>query len=181
MTHDIDEAIKMGDLVAVMEAGGRLAQSGTPDEILAHPASDFVARFVGADRGLKRLALTRIDALELGPAPTVPLGTDVAMARAQLAGEPDDRAYLLLVDAAGRPIGWIGRQHLPPSGTLEAAAAAPMSPLFDRRTTLKDALSMLVDTDVQTGIVLDDFGAVRGLVTAEMILGPRRGRDPRET
>ena len=57
VTHDIDEAIKMGDLVAVMQVGGVLAQFGPPAEILANPASDFVARFVGADRGLKRLSL----------------------------------------------------------------------------------------------------------------------------
>ena len=60
VTHDIDEAIKMGDLVAVFQAGGILAQFGTPAEILAAPASDFVARFVGADRGLKRLSLLRV-------------------------------------------------------------------------------------------------------------------------
>ena len=68
VTHDIDEAIKMGDLIAVMEEGGRLAQFGPPDEILAHPASDFVARFVGADRGLKRLSLVTIADLQLEPA-----------------------------------------------------------------------------------------------------------------
>jgi osmoprotectant transport system ATP-binding protein len=67
VTHDIDEAIKMGDLIAVMEEGGRLAQFGQPDEILAHPASDFVARFVGADRGLKRLSLVTIADLKLEP------------------------------------------------------------------------------------------------------------------
>ena len=59
VTHDIDEAIKMGDLVAVMQVGGFLAQFGPPSEILGNPASDFVARFVGADRGLKRLSLTQ--------------------------------------------------------------------------------------------------------------------------
>ena len=67
VTHDIDEAIKMGDLVAVMQAGGKLAQFGPPAEILASPVSDFVARFVGADRGLKRLSLVRIGDLDAGP------------------------------------------------------------------------------------------------------------------
>src|SRR4051812_37743439 len=81
VTHDIDEAIKMGDLVAVLQTGGHLAQFGTPDEILANPASEFVARFVGADRGLKRLALVRVRDLELRPAPTARAGDDVAAAR----------------------------------------------------------------------------------------------------
>ena len=57
VTHDIDEAIKMGDLVVVMQQGGRIAQVGAPADLLAQPASDYVARFVGADRGLKRLSL----------------------------------------------------------------------------------------------------------------------------
>ena len=67
VTHDIDEAIKLGDRIAIMREGGVLAQYDTPDRLLAHPADDFVARFVGADRGLKRLALRRLDEIELEP------------------------------------------------------------------------------------------------------------------
>src|SRR5712691_9866671 len=67
VTHDIDEAIKMGDRIAILREGGVLAQYDTPDSILANPADDFVARFVGADRGLKRLALRRLDEIELEP------------------------------------------------------------------------------------------------------------------
>src|SRR3954468_15880685 len=69
VTHDIDEAIKMGDLVAVMQVGGVLAQFGPPAEILGSPASEFVARFVGAHRGLKRLSLTRVADIPHDPAP----------------------------------------------------------------------------------------------------------------
>jgi osmoprotectant transport system ATP-binding protein len=68
VTHDIDEAIKMGDRIAILHEGGVLAQYDTPDEILARPASPFVERFVGADRGLKRLALRRVGEVELEPA-----------------------------------------------------------------------------------------------------------------
>src|SRR4029078_10849925 len=78
VTHDIDEAIKMGDLVAVMQVGGHLAQFATPAEILANPASDFVARFVGADRGLKRLALSRVGDLTLQSVVTARVGSDAA-------------------------------------------------------------------------------------------------------
>ena len=67
VTHDVDEAIKMGDLIAVLEDGGRLAQFGPPDEILARPASEFVARFVGQDRGLKRLSLRTVADLKVEP------------------------------------------------------------------------------------------------------------------
>ena len=68
VTHDIDEAIKLGDRIAILREGGVLVQYDTPDAILANPADDFVARFVGADRGLKRLALRRLDQIELEPA-----------------------------------------------------------------------------------------------------------------
>jgi osmoprotectant transport system ATP-binding protein len=67
VTHDIDEAIKMGDRICLLREGGQLAQYDTPEAILANPADDFVARFVGADRGLKRLALRRLDEVELLP------------------------------------------------------------------------------------------------------------------
>jgi osmoprotectant transport system ATP-binding protein len=69
VTHDIDEAIKMGDRIAILHQGGVLAQYDTPDEILANPASEFVERFVGADRGLKRLSLRRVSEVGLEPAP----------------------------------------------------------------------------------------------------------------
>jgi osmoprotectant transport system ATP-binding protein len=67
VTHDIDEALKMGDRIAIMKEGGVLAQYATPQELLQSPADDFVESFVGADRGLKELALHRVRELALGP------------------------------------------------------------------------------------------------------------------
>ena len=177
VTHDIDEAIKMGDLVAVLQVGGRLAQFGTPDEILAQPASDFVARFVGADRGLKRLALTRVDALPAMPPVTASAGDDAAEARRRVLADPFP--YLLLLDSKRRPIGWLNATDLPSSGALDAGLARPMSPLLGRRTTLKDALAMLIEAEVQAGIVVDGGGAAIGLVTAEMIFEWSRDGRPR--
>jgi len=176
VTHDIDEAIKMGDLVAVYQNGGVLAQFGTPDDILSNPASDFVARFVGSDRGLKRLSLSRIADLELRPVVTARPGDDAADARSRAHADPFH--YLLLVDEANRPIGWVDQDEIPTNGSLDAGLAIPMSPLLDRRTTLKDALSMLLDADVQAGIVVDRAGAVRGLVTVDMIAERLRERPP---
>jgi osmoprotectant transport system ATP-binding protein len=69
VTHDIDEAIKMGDQICILREGGVLAQYDTPEAILAAPADEFVAQFVGTDRGLKRLALRRLDEVELLPVP----------------------------------------------------------------------------------------------------------------
>jgi osmoprotectant transport system ATP-binding protein len=72
VTHDIDEAIKMGDRIAIVREGGVLAQYDTPDNILAYPADSFVARFVGTDRGLKRLALRSVGGVALLPPDAVP-------------------------------------------------------------------------------------------------------------
>jgi CBS domain-containing protein len=81
----------------------------------------------------------------------------------------DPFAYLLLVDEAGQPLGWIGQDEIPTDGRVTEGMAESMSPLINRRTTLKDALSMLLDADVQAGIVVDRRGAVLGLLTADMI------------
>ncbi|HET7026275.1 MAG TPA: ABC transporter ATP-binding protein [Candidatus Limnocylindrales bacterium] len=167
VTHDIDEAIKMGDLVAVLQTGGILAQFGPPAEILAAPASDFVAQFVGTDRGLKRLSLARVADLPPRSAITARDGDPAGPARERIRADPFP--YLLLVDADGRPIGWLDQDEIPLDGSLHAEQAIPMSPLLNRRTTLKDALSMLLEADVQTGILVDRTGRAMGLVTAGMI------------
>jgi osmoprotectant transport system ATP-binding protein len=167
VTHDIDEAIKMGDLVAVFQTGGILAQFGPPLEILAGPASSFVARFVGQDRGLKRLSLLRVGDLELRPAVTVKVGDPMAEAR-RLAAETPGR-YVLVVDEGARPLGWVQHDDLASEGTVSGAMPNPVSPTVNRRTTLKDALSMMLDADVQTGIVVDRNGATQGLLTIEAI------------
>ena len=100
VTHDIDEAIRLGDLVAVFQTGGILAQFDTPDAILGAPASDFVARFVGTDRGLKRLSLSRVADLEPRPAVTGTVGEDAPTARARVLADPAS-PWLLLLDADG--------------------------------------------------------------------------------
>ena len=166
VTHDIDEAIKMGDVVAVFRAGGVVEQFGPPTEILASPASEFVARFVGTDRGLKRLSLFRVGELPLTPVITARPGDNGTMIRRLAADDPFP--HILLTDEAMRPIGWIHRDRLP-AGELTAEHVESESPLFDRRTTLKDALSMLLDDDVQAGLVVDRAGALRGMVRLDEV------------
>ena len=173
VTHDIDEAIKMGDLVAVFAAGGVVEQYGPPGEILANPASDFVARFVGTDRGLKRLSLFRVAELPLSPVASAPVGSEGTIAR-RLAHEGPFE-HVVITDTDARPIGWVHRDRLT-TGAIAAEQVESTSPLLDRRTTLKDALSMLLDADVQAGLVVDRAGALRGMVTVEDIT--RRMRDP---
>jgi osmoprotectant transport system ATP-binding protein len=179
VTHDIDEAIKMGDLVVVMELGGRIAQAGPPAELLASPASDFVARFVGADRGLKRLSLFRVGDIPLEDAVTA--REDEAAQVVRERAREADAAEVLLLDERQRPIGWIPVDHLPGEGAVDASMAIAKSPFLDRRTTLKDATSMLLGADVPAGIVIDRDGRVQGLLTfAAVVAAMREGRDQAE-
>jgi osmoprotectant transport system ATP-binding protein len=114
VTHDIDEAIKMGDRVAILREGGVLAQYGTPEEILTRPADDFVARFVGADRGLKRLALSRLGDLELrslnGDRPALRLPEGMSVRDALSAMLSADGAEALVVDTDDRELGIVSVQ-----------------------------------------------------------------------
>ena len=103
VTHDIDEAIKIGDRIAVLKQGGHLAQYATPAELLMYPANKFVEDFVGADRALKRLALQRVRDIDLWKAATVRIGEPVGEARRKL--EDADIDYLLAVDDDGQPAG----------------------------------------------------------------------------
>src|SRR4051794_848151 len=163
VTHDIDEAIKLGDLVAVMQVGGKLAQFGPPAEMLTSPASDFVAKFVGSDRGLKRLSLTRVQDVAVRDAFTVHPGDGFEEVRRR-AAEHSYR-FALLVDGDERPVGWIPVRKLPQSGSIDATLAESMSPLFEPRDTLKDALGRLLGAGVEMGIAVDDSGRLRGLLT----------------
>ena len=163
VTHDIDEAIKLGDLVAVMQVGGTLAQFATPAEMLSNPASDFVARFVGTDRGLKRLSLTKVSEVKPRPAFTARVGDDGADVRKR--AQAEGIRYALLVDTAEHPVGWIPVRRIPDQGRLTEGLAESMSPIFEPANTLKDALGRLLGAGVEQGIVVDESGRVRGLLT----------------
>jgi osmoprotectant transport system ATP-binding protein len=165
VTHDVDEAIKMGDRIAILQRGGILAQYATPSEILAAPASEFVERFVGADRGLKRLSLGRVRDLALQPVVTVRVG----QARDEARRQADGADYVLLVDDESRPLGWIDRHDLDGEGPLDADAATPGAPTVQPETTLRDALSALLGSSVQLGVVVDAGDRVLGLVSVDAI------------
>jgi osmoprotectant transport system ATP-binding protein len=113
VTHDIDEAIKVGDRIAILRPGGKLAQYDTPMEILQHPHDDFVAEFVGVDRALKALALRTLGELELGPPVEAPHAQRSTTARDALALMIEQRADVLAVtDDSGVVVGSVSRDSL---------------------------------------------------------------------
>jgi osmoprotectant transport system ATP-binding protein len=180
VTHDVDEAIKMADRIAILQRGGVLAQYDTPDAILANPSTDFVARFVGADRGLKRLSLGRVRDVPMIEPVLVHAGEDRDEIRRRLAGR-DELDYALLVDERERPLGWIDAGDLAGGGPVPASAATPGAPTVQPESTLRDALSAMLGSSVQLGVVVDERDRVVGLISVdaigEVLRAPVRGAD----
>jgi osmoprotectant transport system ATP-binding protein len=113
VTHDVDEAIKVGDRIAILREGGRLVQYDTPRAILERPADDFVAQFVGPDRALKALSLRALAELELRPpaeGPRVPVTTNLRTALATLVAEHTDT--LVVVGEDGTALGSVTKDDI---------------------------------------------------------------------
>ncbi len=166
VTHDIDEAIKMGDRIAVMRKGGHLAQFATPAELLMAPADEFVEDFVGADRALKRLALMRVSDIDLWEAPLAHVGQATAEVRAKLQGA--EVPYPLLVDSERRPLGWLSERDLA-AETVPAQPDSPLGPLLDRDDVMRDALADLLQGEAQYAAVVDHQGRIDGVLSVEII------------
>jgi len=164
VTHDIDEAIKMGDRIAILREGGELVQYDTPNEILAHPADDFVARFVGADRGLKRLALTKLADIDLIAATCVKSGEAVGAARNRLA----NGASVVLVDSDGRPLGEVAADRVA-DGAVTGSDARGIGPTVTTAVTMREALSLMMTDSLRPLLVVDGEGRVAGYVSIELI------------
>jgi osmoprotectant transport system ATP-binding protein len=152
VTHDIDEAIKMGDRIAIMQRGGKLAQYAPPAELLMHPANPFVEDFVGADRALKRLSLQRVSDVDLWTAPLVREGEPAAAGGG-------DVPHSLQVDSDGRPQTWLS-----PDGRR-----SPATPVLELDDVLRDALSDLLAEEAQYGPVVDARGQVVGVLSIEIL------------
>ena len=171
VSHDIDEAVKMADLIAVMREGA-LVQLAPPDELLESPADAFVADFVGADRALKRLSLSRVSSLELMPAPALARGTTTAELDDLLeSGELEPVEGQVLITDGGRPLDWIDIERVRSHGLAEPPEGARAEPVIKSSTTLRDALSALLTAGASHGIVVDGEGRVSGLVPIDALLG----------
>lgn len=160
VTHDIDEAIKLGDRILLLDKGAHVAQYDTPEALLTSPASNYVADFVGSGSALKTLSLSRVDAIELYPQTAVHVGDDVrdAIVRAKQAGHRS----VVVLDRRDRPVDWVWLRSLQ-GDTVRAPAPGRDLITVDNRATLNDALdAMLVST--HTGVVVTgDQGQYAGV------------------
>jgi osmoprotectant transport system ATP-binding protein len=166
VTHEIDEAIKMGDRIAVMRLGGHVAQYATPAELLMSPADEFVEDFVGADRALKRLALMRVSDIDLWEAPLAHVGQASAEVRAKL--RDAEVAYPLLVDDERRPLGWLSERDLE-FEFVPKRPDSPLGPVLERDDVMRDALADLLQGEAQYAPVVDSRGRIDGVLSIEII------------
>jgi osmoprotectant transport system ATP-binding protein len=168
VTHDIDEAIKLGDRVAVLQVGGRLAQLATPAELLAHPADAFVAGFVGRDRGYRALGFAEAGDLPLHSEATAQLGWDLAKAR-----DVAEDDWILVVDAEGAPLGWLrisGVRDDAQQGQISESLLNLGGTLATKNGTLREALDAALSSPSGRGVVVDDDGHFLGTITASEVL-----------
>ena len=170
VTHDVDEAVRMGDRIAILQEGGVLAQYASPAEILSSPASDFVASFVGADRGLKRLAVTGIDLQLLEHPPVVRLTDDAVDAARVL--DASGATFAVVVDEHGEVDGVVHREAL--TGATRVADRLRPVPRVTASATLREALSALLQDD--GGVVaVTDGERYCGTLTPLSVHGSLRG------
>jgi len=154
VTHDIDEATVLGDKVAVFATGGRLAQYAAPEEILRAPVDDFVANFVGRDRGFRHLSFS-------GPA-SVPIHPVAMATPAERASARRVTEWTLAIDDGGRPLGWLS--------PARAGELLPGGSLYRPGDSQRRALDSALSSPAGLGVAVDDDGGVAGVVRADEIL-----------
>ena len=174
VTHDIEEAVRIGDRIAVMSEGGRVEQYATPADLLGRPANEFVADFVGADRGLKRLAVTGIDAADLEQPPVVHVGDGLADARAAL--ERTGARWAVVLDDAGHLHGWLSVERAAGAGTV-GPSARRMEAWVPKDASLKAAFSTMLQHEAGWVAVLDGDRFLGVLTPESLHAGLRRSVD----
>ncbi|MEO7261648.1 MAG: ABC transporter ATP-binding protein [Jatrophihabitantaceae bacterium] len=172
VTHDIDEAIKLGDQVAVLRVGGRLAQLATPAQLLSEPADAFVATFVGRDRGYRALGFTQAGQIATHDEPTIAMGS-------ALTGSEAVDGWLLAVDEQGAPQGWL---RLADTGRGEVTVTEELlhrgGTVAAQDGSLRSFLDACLSSPSGRGVIADETGRLVGTVTATEVLAVIEQRSP---
>ncbi len=165
VTHDIDEAIRMGDRIAILSEGGRLEQYDTPAQILAEPANEFVVDFLGAERGLKRLALIPVSEVKADPGPVVHPGDTVAQART--VSEAAGTDWVVIVTADGVLLGWRHVDDLNDPITAEEARA--FTATVHATDSLRAALDTMMTSRTGVAVRISEGNRYEGILTQHLL------------
>jgi osmoprotectant transport system ATP-binding protein len=187
VTHDIDEAIKMGDRIAILREKSVIAQYDTPETILTDPADAFVEDFIGAGASLKRLSLSRISDIETTNWPVAALSGSHDDARQKLKNSSED--HVLLLDDRNRPKRWVSADDIESDRVPLKESGWPAVAVVEESASLYDTLDTMVTSYKGSAVVVDGNGAYRGVVDFEAVLqainsmrpeNPQNGSSDRE-
>jgi len=173
VTHDFDEAVKLGDRIAILQAGSKIVQYDTPEQILTHPADDFVRTFVGAGAALKQLTLTRIRDVGLHEAAVAHIGDDPA--EAVRTAQAIEREHVIVLDAQDRPQRWMSLQDLADPRSLEEVSRDEDLECVSLASTLNDALDEMLTSSHGVVVVTGRRNTYQGVVRVETIMDAMAG------
>ena len=169
VTHDVDEAIKMGDRIAIFGDDHKIQQFDRPETILSNPENEFVEDFLGSGAALKRLHLRRVRDVGLTSWPAASLDEGRDSLRRKLE-EAEGYSFLLLVDDRGRPSRWVSSRDLDRSGEDMSDRGLPAAALVEPQGTLHDALDEMITSNVGCAIVVDKQGVYQGVVDIDTVM-----------
>jgi osmoprotectant transport system ATP-binding protein len=168
VTHDFDEAVKLGDRIAILQAGSKIVQYDTPEEILTRPANDFVRDFVGAGAALKQLTLSRVRDVELHEAAVAHVGDDPteAIRSARSLG----REHVIVLDDQNRPQRWMSLDELADPRSLADVARDYDLEVVNLASTLNDALDVMLTSSHGVVVVTGRRNIYQGVIRVETIM-----------
>lgn len=167
VTHDVDEAIKMGDRIAILGDRSTLAQLDTPERILALPANEFVSDFIGSGSTLKGLHFERVRNVELAHWPVAEPHTDRSEALSRLRTSPEK--WLLVLDEQRRPSRWVNEAQLSDTVTPLTRLGVQVVAKVEPQATLHDALEEMLSSNAGQAVVVDGRGVFQGVIAAETL------------
>jgi len=171
VTHDIDEAIKLANRIAILNFGAKVEQYAPPEEILRAPASDFVSRFVGAERGLKRLALISVADVEIEPGPVVQrTGTQDEARRAMREAGSE---WVVVLDR-DKLLGWIDWWMMEGGRNVAAVEPREFAAIVTPGSSLRTALDIIVQSRTHIAVVVDGENRYQGIVTLDRLTAELR-------
>jgi osmoprotectant transport system ATP-binding protein len=168
VTHDIDEAIKMGDRIAILKQQSKIAQYDTPERILTDPADEFVQDFIGSGPSIKRLSLSRVSDIETSDWPVARLTDSHDEVREKM--RSTSRDHVLLLDEQEKPGRWVGQEEVQHDDTPLEESGRPAVAIVEANTNLYDTLDTMITSYKGSAIIVDEEGRYKGVVDFDTVL-----------
>jgi osmoprotectant transport system ATP-binding protein len=178
VTHDIDEAIKMGDRIAILKQQSKIAQYDTPEKILTDPADDFVADFIGGGASIKRLSLSSVEDIEPADWPVARLTDGYEHVQEKM--RSSEKGYVLLLDVRDRPSRWVGAEDIEHEEVSLEEAGRPAVAIVEANASLYNTLDTMITSYKGSAIVVDGEGRYQGVVDFDTVLEAINAMRPEE-